>query len=95
MSWLLLQVFSVTLTQPLLQLLAACRQVTKKKTCLNTNVHSYMLAGNYHLFSPDNSSPDEEYRLFCLLLLYIAVSLPTLASDPNSLFSREHGGTLA
>ncbi|CAG07078.1 unnamed protein product, partial [Tetraodon nigroviridis] len=40
----------------------------------------------------DNSSPDEEYRLFCLLLLYIAVSLPTLASDPNSLFSREHGG---
>ncbi|XP_029682834.1 nck-associated protein 1-like [Takifugu rubripes] len=40
----------------------------------------------------DNTSPDEEYKLFCLLLLYIAVSLPTLASDPNSLFSREHGG---
>lgn len=49
---------------------------------------------NYHVSSPDNSNPDEEYRLFCLLLLYIAVSLPTLASDPNSLFSREYGGIL-
>uniref|UniRef100_A0A8C4F049 NCK associated protein 1 like n=2 Tax=Dicentrarchus labrax TaxID=13489 RepID=A0A8C4F049_DICLA len=40
----------------------------------------------------DNTSVDEEYKLSCLLLAYIAVSLPTLALDPNSLYSREHGG---
>ncbi|XP_035518339.1 nck-associated protein 1-like [Morone saxatilis] len=40
----------------------------------------------------DNTSVDEEYKLSCLLLAYIAVSLPTLALDPNSVYSREHGG---
>lgn len=40
----------------------------------------------------DNTSIDEEYKLSCLLLVYIAVSLPTLALDPNSSYSREHGG---
>ncbi|XP_041638918.1 nck-associated protein 1-like [Cheilinus undulatus] len=40
----------------------------------------------------DNTSIDEEYKLSCLLLVYIAVSLPTLALDPNSFYSREHGG---
>uniref|UniRef100_A0A8C9ZM88 NCK associated protein 1 like n=1 Tax=Sander lucioperca TaxID=283035 RepID=A0A8C9ZM88_SANLU len=40
----------------------------------------------------DNTSLDEEYKLSCLLLVYIAVSLPTLALDPNSFYSREHGG---
>ncbi|KAG7244800.1 hypothetical protein INR49_029819 [Caranx melampygus] len=39
----------------------------------------------------DNTSIDEEYKLSCLLLVYIAVSLPTLALDPNSSYSREHG----
>lgn len=41
----------------------------------------------------DNTSVDEEFRLSCLLLVYIAVSLPALAMDPNSFYSREHGGT--
>uniref|UniRef100_A0A8D3CE28 Nck-associated protein 1-like n=1 Tax=Scophthalmus maximus TaxID=52904 RepID=A0A8D3CE28_SCOMX len=40
----------------------------------------------------DNTSADEEYKLSCLLLVYIAVSLPTLALDNNSSYSREHGG---
>uniref|UniRef100_A0A8D0D8V3 NCK associated protein 1 like n=1 Tax=Sander lucioperca TaxID=283035 RepID=A0A8D0D8V3_SANLU len=40
----------------------------------------------------NNTSLDEEYKLSCLLLVYIAVSLPTLALDPNSFYSREHGG---
>uniref|UniRef100_A0A3B4UXM3 NCK associated protein 1 like n=1 Tax=Seriola dumerili TaxID=41447 RepID=A0A3B4UXM3_SERDU len=40
----------------------------------------------------DNTSTDEEYKLSYLLLVYIAVSLPTLALDNNSSYSREHGG---
>nr|XP_020476127.1 nck-associated protein 1-like isoform X1 [Monopterus albus]XP_020476199.1 nck-associated protein 1-like isoform X1 [Monopterus albus]XP_020476271.1 nck-associated protein 1-like isoform X1 [Monopterus albus] len=40
----------------------------------------------------DNTSMDEEYKLSCLLLVYIAVSLPTLALDNNSSYSREYGG---
>uniref|UniRef100_A0A672IYK4 NCK associated protein 1 like n=1 Tax=Salarias fasciatus TaxID=181472 RepID=A0A672IYK4_SALFA len=40
----------------------------------------------------NNTSMDEEYKLSCLLLVYIAVSLPTMALDPNSLYNREHGG---
>ncbi|XP_072308153.1 nck-associated protein 1-like [Eucyclogobius newberryi] len=40
----------------------------------------------------DNTSIDEEYKLSCLLLVYIAMSLPSLALDPNSCYSREHGG---
>uniref|UniRef100_A0A672YJR6 NCK associated protein 1 like n=1 Tax=Sphaeramia orbicularis TaxID=375764 RepID=A0A672YJR6_9TELE len=40
----------------------------------------------------DNTSIDEEYKLSCLLLVYIAVSLPSLALDPNSSYTREHGG---
>ncbi|KAM4587109.1 nck-associated protein 1-like [Odontesthes bonariensis] len=40
----------------------------------------------------DSTSVDEEFKLSRLLLVYIAVSLPTLAQDPNSLYSREHGG---
>uniref|UniRef100_A0A7N9B0A5 NCK associated protein 1 like n=1 Tax=Mastacembelus armatus TaxID=205130 RepID=A0A7N9B0A5_9TELE len=40
----------------------------------------------------NNTSIDEEYKLSCLLLVYIAVSLPTLALDINSSYSRERGG---
>ncbi|KAM9758995.1 nck-associated protein 1-like isoform 1-T1 [Menidia menidia] len=40
----------------------------------------------------DNTSIDEEFKLSRLLLVFIAVSLPTLALDPNSFYSREHGG---
>lgn len=45
--------------------------------------------GNMHT---DNTSIDEEYKLSCLLLVYAAVSLPTLALDANSCYTREHGG---
>ncbi|KAG2467841.1 NCKPL protein, partial [Polypterus senegalus] len=41
---------------------------------------------------PEMSSADEEYKLACLLFVYIAVSLPNLAMDQGSLYSREHGG---
>ncbi|XP_028969815.1 nck-associated protein 1-like isoform X2 [Esox lucius] len=40
----------------------------------------------------DNTSIEEEYKLTCLLLVYIAVSLPMLALDPSSCYSREYGG---
>ncbi|MEQ2307128.1 Nck-associated protein 1-like, partial [Ameca splendens] len=40
----------------------------------------------------DNTPVEEEFKLSCLLLVYVAVSLPTLALDHNSLYSREHGG---
>ncbi|XP_077459240.1 nck-associated protein 1-like [Stigmatopora argus] len=40
----------------------------------------------------DNMSIDEEYKLSCLLLVFTAVSLPALALDPNSCYSREYGG---
>lgn len=40
----------------------------------------------------ENSSLDEEYKLACLLLVYIAVSLPVLAFDPGSFYSRQFGG---
>ncbi|CAN9511818.1 unnamed protein product [Ophioblennius macclurei] len=40
----------------------------------------------------ENTSVDEEYKLSRLLLVYIAVSLPTMALDSNSLYNRQHGG---
>uniref|UniRef100_A0AAV2M3B0 Uncharacterized protein n=1 Tax=Knipowitschia caucasica TaxID=637954 RepID=A0AAV2M3B0_KNICA len=40
----------------------------------------------------DSTSVDEEYKVSCLLLVYIAVSLPLLTLDPNSCYTREHGG---
>uniref|UniRef100_A0A8C9VYW7 NCK associated protein 1 like n=1 Tax=Scleropages formosus TaxID=113540 RepID=A0A8C9VYW7_SCLFO len=40
----------------------------------------------------DGSSLEEEYKLTYLLLIYVAVSLPILAVDPNSYYSREYGG---
>ncbi|XP_069765666.1 nck-associated protein 1-like isoform X2 [Narcine bancroftii] len=35
---------------------------------------------------------EEEYRLTCLLLLFISVSLPALATDPTSTYQQEHQG---
>uniref|UniRef100_A0A671MNE2 Nck-associated protein 1-like n=1 Tax=Sinocyclocheilus anshuiensis TaxID=1608454 RepID=A0A671MNE2_9TELE len=40
----------------------------------------------------DNSSIEEEFKITCLLLVFIAVSLPTLCLDPNSFYRRERGG---
>ncbi|XP_041946705.1 nck-associated protein 1-like [Alosa sapidissima] len=40
----------------------------------------------------DNSSKEEECKLASLLLIFIAVSLPILALDVNSFYSREQGG---
>ncbi|XP_067880679.1 nck-associated protein 1-like [Heterodontus francisci] len=37
-------------------------------------------------------SPEEDYRLTNLLMVYVAVSLPSLASDPMSFYSQEHQG---
>lgn len=47
------------------------------------------------LFHTDNTSLEEEFKLSQLLLVYIAVSLPFLALDPNSLYNQEHGGALS
>ncbi|XP_007947797.1 nck-associated protein 1-like [Orycteropus afer afer] len=40
----------------------------------------------------DTSSPEEEYKVACLLLIFIAVSLPLLATDPSSFYSIEKDG---
>uniref|UniRef100_UPI00398F0427 nck-associated protein 1-like n=1 Tax=Pristiophorus japonicus TaxID=55135 RepID=UPI00398F0427 len=40
----------------------------------------------------NENSSEEEYRLTCLLMVYVAVSLPSLASDPMSVYSQEHQG---
>ncbi|KAH0516815.1 Nck-associated protein 1-like [Microtus ochrogaster] len=40
----------------------------------------------------DNSSPEEEYKVACLLLIFLAVSLPLLATDPSSFYSIEKDG---
>uniref|UniRef100_UPI001293B951 nck-associated protein 1-like n=1 Tax=Lonchura striata TaxID=40157 RepID=UPI001293B951 len=37
----------------------------------------------------EGSSPEEEYKVSCLLLVFVAVSLPLLAADPASLYSPE------
>ncbi|NXH80356.1 NCKPL protein, partial [Edolisoma coerulescens] len=33
------------------------------------------------------SSPEEDYKVSCLLLVFVAVSLPLLAADPASLYN--------
>lgn len=49
----------------------------------------------YSLLSfPDNSSTEEDFKISCLLMVFIAVSLPTLCLDPNSFYSRQHGGNV-
>ncbi|XP_045322787.1 nck-associated protein 1-like [Leopardus geoffroyi] len=40
----------------------------------------------------DTSSPEEEYKVACLLLIFLAVSLPLLAADPSSFYSIEKDG---
>ncbi|XP_048343540.1 nck-associated protein 1-like [Sphaerodactylus townsendi] len=40
----------------------------------------------------DGSSPEEEYKVACLLLVFVAVSLPLLANDPSSVYASEIDG---
>ncbi|XP_012887885.1 PREDICTED: nck-associated protein 1-like [Dipodomys ordii] len=40
----------------------------------------------------DSSSPEEEYKVACLLLIFVAVSLPLLATDPSSFYNIEKDG---
>nr|XP_055193055.1 nck-associated protein 1-like isoform X2 [Nyctereutes procyonoides] len=40
----------------------------------------------------DTSSPEEEYKVACLLLVFLAASLPLLATDPASFYSIEKDG---
>ncbi|XP_062453462.1 nck-associated protein 1-like [Rhea pennata] len=40
----------------------------------------------------DGSSPEEDYKVTCLLLVFVAVSLPLLASDPASIYNTETDG---
>lgn len=86
------------LTLPLLQLLAICKQVK----CLFSFFTQHAVLQIITLTKDltlllcqklaDNTSVEEEFKLSRLLLVYVAVSLPTLALDPNSLYSQEHGG---
>lgn len=38
-----------------------------------------------------NESPDEEHKLACLLMVFLAVSIPVLARDEGSIFLPEYG----
>ncbi|XP_070597100.1 nck-associated protein 1-like isoform X1 [Erythrolamprus reginae] len=40
----------------------------------------------------ESSSPEEDYKTACLLLVFIAVSLPLLVSDPSSVYLTEMDG---
>ncbi|NWH66476.1 NCKPL protein, partial [Geococcyx californianus] len=40
----------------------------------------------------DGASPEEDYKVACLLLVFVAVSLPLLASDPASVYNTEVDG---
>lgn len=42
--------------------------------------------------SVEGSSPEEDYKVSCLLLVFVAVSLPLLAADPASLYNPELDG---
>ena len=70
------------------------KATTISATFVNSVISSKILtAFIFECFKPiDNTSIDEEYKLSCLLLVYVAVSLPDLALDPSSSYSREHGG---
>ncbi|NXR29833.1 NCKPL protein, partial [Cinclus mexicanus] len=46
------------------------------------------LAGN----KTEGSSPEEDYKVSCLLLVFVAVSLPLMATDPASLYNPELDG---
>lgn len=45
------------------------------------------------LVSAENISPEEEYKIACLLMVFVAVSLPTLASNVMSQYSPAIEGT--
>ncbi|NXM53446.1 NCKPL protein, partial [Illadopsis cleaveri] len=40
----------------------------------------------------EGSSPEEDYKVSCLLLVFVAVSLPLLAADPAAVYSPELDG---
>lgn len=42
----------------------------------------------------ENISPEEEYKIACLLMVFVAVSLPTLASNVMSQYSPAIEGKL-
>uniref|UniRef100_A0A8B9P3W0 NCK associated protein 1 like n=1 Tax=Apteryx owenii TaxID=8824 RepID=A0A8B9P3W0_APTOW len=45
-----------------------------------------------NVLAGDGSSPEEDYKVACLLLVFVAVSLPLLASDPASIYNTEMDG---
>ncbi|NXR16173.1 NCKPL protein, partial [Semnornis frantzii] len=47
-----------------------------------------LLAGS----KTDGTAPEEDYKVACLLLVFVAVSLPLLASDPASLYNTQMDG---
>ncbi|NXC31631.1 NCKPL protein, partial [Campylorhamphus procurvoides] len=40
----------------------------------------------------EGSSPEEDYKVSCLLLVFVAVTLPLMAADPASLYNPELDG---
>lgn len=52
----------------------------------HTHTHPIINCPNLNSFS-ENISPEEEYKIACLLMVFVAVSLPTLASNVMSQYS--------
>lgn len=64
------------------------------KTHTHTHTHNLHPASPWALSScssmcvrAENISPEEEYKIACLLMVFVAVSLPTLASNVMSQYS--------
>ncbi|XP_069509310.1 nck-associated protein 1-like [Ambystoma mexicanum] len=55
------------------------------------DVDPTLVAALAHL-KTESTSPEEEYKMACLLLVFLAVSLPILASDPMSFYNVESDG---
>lgn len=51
------------------------------------------ILGRAHVCA-ENISPEEEYKIACLLMVFVAVSLPTLASNVMSQYSPAIEGKL-
>lgn len=49
--------------------------------------------GHFLFFVTENISPEEEYKIACLLMVFVAVSMPTLASNVMSQYSPAIQGT--
>ncbi|KAI4887026.1 hypothetical protein NFI96_015979 [Prochilodus magdalenae] len=62
--------------------------VVSSRTCEKVSVQPPSAFTELHItLEGENISPEEEYKIACLLMVFVAVSLPTLASNVMSQYS--------